>query len=473
MLSESELSVVILAAGQGTRMRGDMPKVLFPLCGRPMIGYVLDAVLALSPRKVVPVVGYNGDRVVKAIESSWSRQDVILEFAWQAQQKGTGDAVICAKDAVLEGDSLVLVLCGDTPLITADLLLDFLRVHNREGADLSLITANPTHPSAYGRIIRNSEGNVSRIVEARDLPAEWADVMEVNAGIYLARASFLFCCLEGIGNDNAKGEYYLTDVVHLASSAGRKVNAFACEDARMVLGVNDRWAMAQAEGLRRKAILKDLALSGVTVRDPSNTYVDWGVTVGPDTVLEPNTHLKGNTTVGPKCVIGPGTLISNSVVGAQSQILMSAVEDSHIEAGVSIGPFSHLRPNTRVGPGVLIGNFAEVKNTVIGSGTKVHHHSYLGDSVLGEGVNIGAGAITVNYDGVNKHTTTIGDRAFIGCNANLIAPVVVGDGSYVAAGSTVSDDVPAGSLAIARGRQVNKEGWVEKKRKEKGQGRNQ
>lgn len=471
MSLQSELSVVVLAAGEGTRMHGDMPKVLYSLCGRPMISYVLDAAQTLTPRKIVLVIGHKGEEVRQYIQSTWPRQNAPVDFCWQRQQKGTAHAVMCSKEALLVDDPDVLVLYGDTPLLNGQTLAAFARAHKEEGAHLSLVTTVLQDPSAYGRVVRDSQGNVSRIVEARDATPEERRIREVNAGIYLAKASLLFDLLSQVGNSNAKDEYYLTDIVSLAIVSGHRVFAFMCEDEGVVQGINDRWALAQAEETKRRAILEDLALSGVTVRDPSSTYVDSGVTVGPDTTLEPHTYLRGSTTIGPKCCIGPGTEIRNSKVGAGSRVWMSVVEDSVIEDGVQIGPFSHLRPNSLLKTGALVGNFAEVKNSVVGLGTKIHHHSYIGDTDLGQGVNIGAGTVTVNYDGKRKHRTTIEDGAFIGCNANLIAPVTIGKRSYVAAGSTITHDVPEDSLAIARERQVVKEGWVSK-RSEQDQGRN-
>ncbi len=329
-------------------------------------------------------------------------------------------------------------------------------------------------PKAYGRVLRDPKGNAVKVVEARDLSPEMGHIREVNAGIYLVRASLLFDLLAQVTDENAKKEYYLTDIVSLASGSGHKVCVFRCDDQDAVQGISDRWDLSRAENAKREEILKGLAVSGVTIRDPSSTYIDFGVTVGHDSVIEPQTFLLGNTAIGKGCVIGPGTQIRNSKIGDGSRVWSSVVEDSAVEDNVAIGPFSHLRPDCLIKSGALVGNYAEVKNSVVGSGTKIHHHCYIGDTDLGENVNIGAGTVTVNYDGRKKHRTTIQDRAFVGCNANLIAPVDIGQGSYVAAGSTVTHDVPKGALAIARERQVVKHGWVLKKEeKHNGQGRNQ
>ncbi|HHW25986.1 MAG TPA: bifunctional UDP-N-acetylglucosamine diphosphorylase/glucosamine-1-phosphate N-acetyltransferase GlmU [Firmicutes bacterium] len=457
-------AVIVLAAGEGTRMKSSLHKVLFPICGRPMVDYVLDAAGSLGPERIVVVVGHKGEEVKDTILRAWPGAQDTVRFAWQHQRLGTAHAVMSARESLPEGDPDVLIMYGDTPLVTGDLLLRFVQSHERSGAPISVMTATPQDPGPYGRIVRNDEGHVVRIVEARDLRPEERHLSEVNAGIYYCRASLLYSLLERVDNNNAKGEYYLTDIIRLASEAGLPVNGFYCDDFSLVQGINDRWELAAAESIKRESILRDLAISGVTVRDPESTYVDFGVKVGPGTVLEPNTYLRGETSIAEDCVIGPGTELFDTKVGRGSKVWMSVVENSDVGEEVQIGPFSHIRPNTTLEKNVLVGNFAEIKNSVIGSGTKVHHHSYLGDSDVGQGVNIGAGTVTVNYDGIRKFRTIIQDGAFIGCNANLIAPVTIGKGAYIAAGSTITDDVPERSLAIARERQVVKEGWVDRRK---------
>lgn len=460
----TESAVIVLAAGEGTRMKSCLHKVTFHLCGRPMIDYVLDAAYALLPEKIVVVVGHKGEEVQDAIRGTWPGALETVEFAWQHQRKGTAHAVASAKASLPEGDPHVLVMYGDAPLVSGDLLKDFVASHERSGASLSVMTNTPSDPGPYGRIVRDQTGHVLRIVEARDLTPSEEHLREVNAGIYYAKASLLFGLISQVKNDNAKGEYYLTDVIGLASEMKLPVNGFHCDDSSLVLGINDRWELALAESIKRRNILRDLALSGVTVRDPESIYVDFGVVVGAGTVLLPSTYLRGKTVIGQDCQIGPGTELINTRVGSRSKVWVSVVEDSDIGEEVQIGPFSHIRPNTTVQRNALVGNFAELKNSFIGSGTKVHHHSYLGDTDVGQEVNIGAGTVTVNYDGSRKHRTVIEDRAFIGCNANLIAPVTIGKGSYIAAGSTITSDVPEKSLAIARERQVIKEGWVDRRK---------
>lgn len=473
MPSDNSLSIVILAAGEGTRMRSKAAKVLSPICGRPMVNYVLDAAVALDPDRIVVVVGHKGEDVIESIRRTWvpdnprAAEPGLLEFAWQKEQKGTGHAVMCAREALGGSSGLLLVLYGDTPLLSADLLQGFRDYHLAKGAALSLISFTPQDMGAYGRVVRNEQGGVERIVEARDLTTAEAEIREANGGMYLVDTGLMFDLLSEVRNDNAKGEYYLTDIVHIARGRGLQVSAYVAGDAQAVQGVNDRYALALAEDVVRRDILRRMCLEGVTVRDPSSTYIDFGVEVGPDTVIEPQTYLRGATQVGSGCVIGPGTEIIDSTVGDGSRIWFSVVEQSLVGKNVQVGPYSHLRPNATLEEGVLVGNYAEVKNTVLGKGTKAHHHCYLGDATIGAGVNIGAGTVTVNYDGTRKHRTIIEDGAFIGCNANLIAPVTIGKEAYVAAGSTVTDDVPPLSLAIARERQVVKEGWVAQRR-EKG-----
>lgn len=465
----NSLSVVILAAGEGTRMRSKAAKVLFPICGRPMVDYVLDAAAALDPKRIVVVVGHKGEEVMEAIQRTWMKDNpwsVRPEFAWQREQKGTGHAVSCAKDALSDFEGDTMVLYGDTPLVSSKLLKDFRAYHQSCRADVSLISFKPADMGAYGRVVRNSEGNVARVVEARDVTSAEEGTDEANAGMYLAGRRELFSLLKEVKDDNAKREYYLTDIVSLAVAGGMKVAGFISPDADAVQGINDRYALAVAEKSMREDMLKDLCLAGVTVRDPSSVYVDFGVKIGADTVIEPETYLRGATVVGAGCVIGPGTEIVDSSIGDGSRVWMSVVEKSSVEKSVQIGPYSHIRPQSTLEEGSLIGNFVEVKNTIVGKGTKAHHHSYLGDTTIGSKVNIGAGTVTVNYDGAKKHRTVIEDGSFVGCNANLIAPVTIGKEAYVAAGSTITDDVPSLSLAIARERQTVKEGWVARRKQQ-------
>lgn len=471
MAEHENFSCVILAAGEGTRMHSSRPKVLFPICGRPMLEYILDAAWDLKPERIIVVVGHGREQVRNTIMEHWidgHDKEGKIVFAVQDEQKGTGHALKCALQYV-QDLAYTLVLYGDTPLVRSDTLNVFLDFHWKSGNDISILSTVMDDPGAYGRVVRDSNGGVREIVEARDLKPDQMDIKEVNSGIYLINNRFLPELLGSLKNDNAKKEYYLTDIVGFAVAKGLKVDSFVSTDKAVLQGINDRWALAEAEAFMRKSILKNMALSGVTVRDPGNTYVDWGVIVEKDAILEPFTILRGKTVVGEGAIIGPDTEIIDSRVGKGSKVWRSVVENSTVEDYAQIGPFSHIRPGSVICEKSLIGNFAEVKNSTIGRGTKVHHHSYIGDSWLGENVNIGAGTVTVNYDGIKKHRTCVEDGAFIGCNANLIAPVTIGKNSYVAAGSTVTDDVPPDSLAIARERQTNKEGWVLKKRRKNDQ----
>lgn len=466
MALEHKISVVILAAGEGTRMKSDIPKVLFPLYGRPMVDYVLDAASCVEPEKIVVVIGHQGEEVANRIMDGWAKDncmDGVISFAWQLERRGTGHAVSCALDHI-PGCDAVMILCGDTPLITGDMLNRFVESHLSGEADLSLITAMVDDPGDYGRIRRDETGSILGIVEANDLLPGDRDIKEINAGIYIVDSRILPGLLSTLDDHNAKGEFYLTDILEKAAQAGYTVSSFTCDDVFLIQGVNDRYALALAETRLRETVLRNLCLQGVTIRDPRNTYIDPGVTIGRDTVIEPGTFLRGKTSIGQGCVIGPNSEITGSQVGDNTRIWWSVVEESTIGENVTIGPFSHIRPDSIIEDYASVGNFAEVKNSRIGRGSKIHHHCYIGDCTMGCKVNIGAGTVTVNYDGHKKHRTVIGNNAFIGCNANLIAPVRIGKDSYVAAGSTITQDVPEGALGIARERQVNKEGWVARRR---------
>lgn len=451
-----DLSVVILAAGQGTRMKSSIPKVLHRIAGRPMIHWVLDAAESVSPSRIVVVVGHRGQEVANEVSGRAS-------VAWQAEQKGTGHAVLMARDAVGTSCRDVLILYGDTPLLEAPLLQELVEKHRASNNHLSFYSFVLDEPARYGRVIRSPEGAVERIAEYKDLSPGEREIKEINSGVYTVRLPFLWELLEEVGDDNAAGEIYLTDIVAGARRKGLKVEAFVAPDARSFLGINDRTELAAAETLARQKILRKLGLSGVTVVDPASTYVDHGVSVGPDTVIHPFSFLRGRTVIGAGCSIGPGTDIVDSTVEDGATIRFSVVESSLIGPMVVVGPFSHIRPGTVLESDVRVGNFAEVKNSRVGARSKIPHHSYVGDAVVGEGVNLGAGTVIVNFDGKEKHRTVIGDGAFIGCNSNLVAPVTIGKGAYVAAGSTITEDVPEDSLAIARERQVVKEGWVKRR----------
>jgi len=453
-------TALVLAAGQGTRMKSGLAKVLHPIAGKPMLAHVTAAARAAGAEDIVVVVGYQGERVIEAMGEG-------LRFVWQKEQKGTGHAVLQAEALVGKGEGPLLVLYGDTPLITSDCLRALLARHREAAATVTVLTTELPRPRGYGRIVRDAAGRIAGIVEEADATPEQLAVKEVNTGIYCFEREALFDALKSVTRDNAQGEYYLTDVIGLLINRGRKVEALQWEDSESVLGVNDRIDLARAAAVLRRRILESLMLSGVTVVDPASTYVDAEVRIGRDAVIHPMTVIEGRTVIGEGSIIGPGARIKDTVIGSGVRIVDSTLEESRVGDGATVGPYSHLRRGTVVGEGVKIGNYAEIKGSVIGARSKVSHHSYIGDARLGEGVNIGAGVVTVNYDGIDKHQTDVQDGAFIGCNVNLVAPVKVGREAYVAAGSTITKDVPEGSLAVARERQANISGWVRRFKRRK------
>jgi len=453
------LKAVVLAAGEGKRMHSALPKVLHPVAGRPMVGYVVDAARALEPERVVVVVGHQADKVVQYL------QDAAV-FVRQERQLGTGHALLTARETLGSEEADLLLLYGDLPLITAGTLARLVDDHRSSGAAATVLTVCLDDPTGYGRIIRDpSTGSISRIVEEADADPEERAVSEINTGIYCFRLPDVFPYLDRLTTDNLQGELYLVDLVSLLLHDGHRVGTVTAPDPREVEGVNNRVHLARAEAEARARIVNELMEAGVTVTDPGSTFVDWGIPVGPDTVLEPGTVIQGKTRIGSGCRIGPWTHLSDSAVGDNCLVWASVVEGSEISAGARVGPYSHLRPGSRIGADARIGNFAEIKNSTIGEGAKAQHHSYIGDATIGARANIGAGTVVVNYDGVEKHHTRVGDGAFVGCNTNLVSPVVVGDGAYTAAGSTVTHDVPPGALAVARAKQKNLEGWVGRRRR--------
>ncbi len=440
-----------------------------------MVGYVLDAARALGPERIVVVVGYQADKVRACVAEQFALagvgsqpggpQDYVVDFALQEPQLGTGHAFLAAREAIGDGEADLLLLYGDIPLLRAATLRQLLTRHRDEQATATVLTAVMDDPAGYGRILRDpATGGITRIVEETDATPEQRAVREVNSGVYCFKLPDVLGFLDEITSHNQQNEFYLVDLIAILLVRGHKVATLRAADPEEVAGVNTRSQLARAEARKRAEILEALMLSGVSVVDPASTYVDWGVEVGADTVLEPGTVLRGRTRVGTGSTIGPWTQLLDATVGDRCRVWSSVVEGSEIADGASVGPFSRIRPGTRVGPEARIGNFAEVKNSVIGEGAKIQHHSYVGDADVGARVNVGAGTVVVNYDGVRKHRTVIGAGAFIGCNTNLVAPVKVGDGAYTAAGSTVTLDVPPGSLAVARPRQSNLPGWVERRR---------
>ncbi len=443
-----DLVAVILAAGKGTRMKSSLAKVLHPLCGIPMLSYPVRVAREIGTSRIVVVVGHQREAVQSAFES----ENVL--YAVQDRQLGTGHAV-AATGGLLKGfDGDVLILCGDVPLITAATLKGFLDGHRSADAALSVLSAEIASPYGYGRIVRNSQGGLERIVEERDATAEERAVREINTGIYCCRAPFLFDALKQIRPDNDQAEYYLPDIVGIGIRSGRRVRAVLQDCFSEARGINDRVDLAEAERILRRRILDEHMRAGVTVIDPDSTYIENDVIIGSDTIIYPNTIIRGTSKVGSGCIIEINCSINHADIGNNVHIRSSCViDESCISDDVNIGPFAHLRPRTVVESGAVVGNFVEITRTRIGRNSRACHLSYLGDSVIGKGVNIGAGAITCNFDGSRKQQTVIEDGAFIGSNASLVAPVRIGRGSVVAASSAITRDVPAQSLGVARGRQ--------------------
>ena len=448
-----ELAAVVLAAGQGKRMKSELPKVLHRLAGRSMIRYVIDVVLSVAPARIVVVTGHGGQAVRDEIGPA-------VEYVEQREQLGTGHAILQTKDLLGEHRGGVLVLYGDMPLLTQEEVASVLRAYRDGLGDAVILTCELDDPTGYGRVIRNGDGTVARIVEEADATDDIASIREVNVGVYCFRAPKLFESLGKISPGNAQGEYYLTDVLAEIVGGGGKVAAVRATSPLNVMGINNRADLARADAVVRGRIVERLMADGVSFIDPSGSYIDWGVEVGQDTLILPGTFLEGKTIIEEGVVIGPFARVIDSIVRKGARLSYCVISESEVGRGVSIGPFTHLRPGCRIEDGCKIGNFAEIKGSRVGAGSKVPHHCYIGDSDVGSDVNIGAGAVTVNYDGQKKHRTLIGDGAFIGCNSNLIAPVEIGEFGYIAAGSTISKDVPPESLAVARAKQMNREGWA-------------
>jgi bifunctional UDP-N-acetylglucosamine pyrophosphorylase/glucosamine-1-phosphate N-acetyltransferase len=443
---------VVLAAGQGTRMKSKLYKVLHPVCGKPMVEHVIDQVSTLQLQKIVTIIGFGAD-LVKSLIGKKS------EYALQEEQLGTAHAVMQASSHLKHEKGTTLVICGDTPLITAETMEALLKHHEETRARATILTAFAEDPTGYGRIIRQLNGDVKRIVEHKDASDEEKTVKEINTGTYCFDNEALFQALDQVSNDNVQGEYYLPDVIEILKDAGEIVSAYQTKRFEETLGVNDRVALSQAEKTMRERINRQHMVNGVTIVDPTNTYISSDTTIGPDTILYPGTILSGKIEIGTDCIIGPNTEIKDCKVGDNTKIRQSVAHNSSIGSDVAIGPFAHIRPESLILDEVKIGNFVEVKKATFGKGSKASHLSYIGDANVGSDVNLGCGSITVNYDGQRKHVTTIEDGAFIGCNSNLIAPVTVGKGAYVAAGSTITVDVPGDALSIARARQTNKENY--------------
>jgi bifunctional UDP-N-acetylglucosamine pyrophosphorylase/glucosamine-1-phosphate N-acetyltransferase len=455
------LTVVVLAAGEGKRFRSALPKPLHPVAGRPLLWHVLAAAAPLKADRTVVVVGNGADQVTAAVEGFDLGP---VAFAVQAAQRGTGDALAAAVPQ-LEGDGDILVLFGDTPLVSAELLEGLVDAHRSARADATLLTCVMTDPAGLGRVLRDPDGAVTRVVEERDATPTQRAIREVSAGMYVFRRPVLNG-LSKLRPDNDQGEYYLPDLVpQVLAGGGRLVTAAGPEEE--VMGVNDRIELAAAEAVLRRRLLERLMLGGVTVTDPATTFVDADVEVGQDTVLAPLTFLEAGTRVGARCRLGPNVRLVGCTVGDDATVTQAVAVSSAIGPRVVVGPFASLRPGTELAEGAKAGTFVEVKNSVVGPGSKVPHLSYVGDADIGAGANVGAGTVFVNYDGARKHRTTVGDGAFIGSDTMLVAPVTVGNGAQTAAGSTITKDVPPDALAIERSDQRTIEGWAARRRRQR------
>ncbi|GIC72805.1 bifunctional UDP-N-acetylglucosamine diphosphorylase/glucosamine-1-phosphate N-acetyltransferase GlmU [Limosilactobacillus fermentum] len=448
-------NAIILAAGKGTRMKSKLHKVLHQVCGKTMVEHVLTQLQAADIQNIVTVVGYGADTVKDALGDQ-------VRYALQKQQLGTGHAVMQTEDLLGELAGQTLVVSGDTPLFTAATFNYLFQYHKQHHAAVTILTSKAPDPTGYGRIVRNEIGIVERIVEQKDASVEEQAIHEINTGVYCFDNQKLFAALKRLTNDNAQGEYYLTDVIGILKEEGEIVTAYQMEDFDESMGVNDRSALAKATKIMQKRINTQLMKDGVTLVDPETAYIDADVQIGQDTVIEGNVVIKGRTTIGADCLIGAGSRIEDSTLHDDVTIMSSTLERSEVHSGADVGPNSHLRPEAELGENVHVGNFCEVKKAYIGAGTKVGHLSYIGDATLGKNINVGCGVVFVNYDGTNKLHTNVGDHAFIGSNSNIVAPVNIAADSFVAAGSTITDSTEQFDMAIARARQVNKPGYAKK-----------
>ncbi|MGL5574898.1 MAG: bifunctional UDP-N-acetylglucosamine diphosphorylase/glucosamine-1-phosphate N-acetyltransferase GlmU [Sarcina sp.] len=448
---------IILAAGQGTRIKSKLPKVLHKACGKEMVNHVIDTMRAAELEEVDVIIG-KGAQLVK--DRTASRN---VSYSLQEEQLGTGHAVMCTKDFLKGKSGVVAIFTGDAPLIKEETVKNLIETHIQEKNFATLLTSVIDNPTGYGRIIREND-QVDRIVEHKDCSEDELKVDEINAGMYCFDIESLLESLDKLSNDNAQGEYYLTDVIGILKSEGKKVGAMIT-DFEETIGVNSRAELSVVESILRKRINRKHLDNGVTLIDENSIYIGQDVVIGQDTIIYPNTVLEGKTVIGEDCTIYSNSRLSNAVIGNETTIENSVIVDSKVGDNTTVGPFAYIRPDSNIGNHVKIGDFVEVKKSTIGNNTKVSHLTYIGDAEVGESCNFGCGTVVVNYDGSKKHKTIIGDNAFIGCNTNLVSPVEVEDNTFIAAGSTITDTVKEGSLAIARARQTNIEGWVNRKGK--------
>ena len=456
-----ELGVILLAAGQGTRMKSALPKVLHPLAGRPLFIHALGTAQRLLPARVAIVIGHGADLVRQA------HNGTNVTWAIQDKQLGTGHAVICAKEVFDRFSGEVLILSGDVPLIKEATLRAMVAQHRSRQAAVTLLTAALDRPQGYGRVMRDASGKVTGIVEEKDASDSERQIREVNAGIYVVSSVFLFAALSAVNNDNRQGEYYLPDIVAIGLAQGKTIETVQVADAREMMGVNTREELAFMEKSLRESINRQWMLAGVTLKDPDTTYIDAGVTIGKDTVIGPNTQLRGKTIIGERCQIDGTAFLTDVEIADDVQLKFSVMLTAcRVGGGAIVGPFAQLRPGTELGRNVHIGNFVEAKAAHIGDGTKANHLTYLGDVTIGQDSNIGAGTITCNYDGFQKYQTKIGDRVQVGSDTTLVAPITLGDDVYIATASTVRKNVPAGALVYNQREEKIRAGWTEQKRQQ-------
>lgn len=444
---------IILAAGQGSRMKSKKYKVLHEIAGYSMVEHVVGNVEQLKPEKIVTVVGFGAESVKGKLGDR-------CEYALQSEQLGTGHAVLMTKELLAEQEGTTLVVCGDTPLITADTLDALFSEHEASGAKATILTAHAENPFSYGRIIRNDQGHVQHIVEEKDANETERLVQEINTGTFCFDNQALFEALNQVGNNNAQGEYYLPDVIGILQEQGDVISAYQMAEFADSIGINDRVALSVATKTMRQRINREHMVNGVTFVDADSTYIDAGVVIGNDTIIEAGVVLKGKTTIGSNCFIGAHSQIVDSEIADEVTVTSSHIQGAVVGQGSDVGPFGRLRPGAVLAENVHVGNFVEVKNAEVAEGSKIGHLSYVGDANIGKDVNIGCGTVFVNYDGKAKHRSVVGDHVFLGCQTSIVSPVTIGDGAFTAAGSTITEDVPADALAIARGKQVNKEGYA-------------
>jgi len=456
------IMAIVLSAGEGTRMKSRLPKVLHQVCGRPMIEYAIDRLEELGIDKKIVIIGYKGSLVKRALGKR-------VDYVWQKEQLGTGHALAQCRKALARFRGDLLVLGGDTPLLTTPTLKKLIETHREKDALVTILTAILKPPTGYGRVIRHGDETIRKIVEEEDATIIELANEEVNAGTYCFKREAIFQALEKIRPENVQEEYYLTDAIEVLTKKGHKVSAYTTDKSDEIIGINSRKDLALANKIVRERILNRLMLNGVTIIDPLTVTIDQEVEIGQDTIIYPFTIIEGKTKIGRDCIIGPAVQILDSKIANQVEIKNSSIQNSIVESEARIGPYAHLRPKSKIGKRAKIGNFVEIKKSTIGTESKVSHMSYIGDATLGEDINIGAGTITCNYDGFKKYPTFIEDQVFVGSNTNFIAPVKIGKGAVIGAGSTITEDVPPYALAIARGRQRNIKGWAKKKRTAKAQ----